>query len=408
MKPQTGQRHEFVNGQGGFRWSGVLLEGNPSANPANRPRIIRNGRVKGGDIVNRDGLSKFNTSVLDASNAHILHMADYQISRPKRLWILGNGCPGISSSAGFYVGHLDPEQEPEFQRAVNYSSLTLGLVIGRFGSDLYIGSDDTLRKLELIAQPYGTENLAISGSSQDVSIKTFTGFTITWLKEFDGRLFIGLSNGASSKIATWDGVSIQDDLTGINPPTCAAVFRAPDGGDALVVGFASATNLIKYRVTGSDPGTWANVAPGAGTLGSLSMTPFKDKLYIADDSGEVWTWDPGTSLTATHTPASATACRAVEANEGFLYVGYETLTAARIAKYDGSSWTDVEKDITAQYTGVTSIRALSWYRNFLYAGATKAGAGKLYLSSAGSTSGSYGEITPNALNNGAINSLLVA
>lgn len=403
---------DFRTGVEGLVWKGPRTEGDPASIPANQLRMLINGRLRGGEVYARGDLSPFNTTPFGSANACITHLSDYQVTTPVRLWIVGDGCPGVDSSIGFYVAHLDPEQNPEFQRAVYYSALTQSIVMGKYGDDVYLGTDAALRKLQLIAQPYGTENITISGSSQDVPIETFTGFRITFLQEFDGKLFIGLDGGAgASKIMTWDGVSLRQDVAAINPPTCAALYHAPNGGDALFVGFGPATNLLKYRVTGSSPGTWANVAPGAGTLGANEMLAVGDKLFIASTNagaGAIWRYD-GVTLASHHVPAGATACRTLTRNASVLYFGYDTATAAIIGSYDLTTYTDVVNSLTASFALVSTLKSLRYYRGFLYAGATRNGAGRIYVSpAAGGFTSAWSEIIPNAGNNGAVDTLMVA
>lgn len=410
MKDRLGEsfrRFEFKAGNEGFAWGGMLTEGSPSSNPPNRPRLVINGRLLGGEYVERAGLTKFNSSVFHNAAACIRHIDDFQIATPKKLWMRGNGCPDVSTSVGAHLAHIDQEQNPEYQRSVYYDTATNNPILASFDGGLYVGVDADLRKLTLVVTKDGEENLAVGGSSQDRPVHTFTGFVIRCMVAFDGKLFIGLDNGAgASKIATFDGVSVRDDVTAINAPTCFGLYRVTGGGDAIVVGFAAATNAIKYRPTGDSPGSWTNVAPGAGTLSSVAMAPYKDTLYIADDSGEIWTFD-GTTLTSAHTPATATAVRGITTFNGFLYFGYETAAAARIGKYDGSTWTDVEKDLTVAFAGTTSIRSLKAYRNSLYAAAVRSSNGVIQFSPETATTGTWTQITP-AATAGAINELLVA
>lgn len=400
----------YRKGADGFPgFGGMETEGDYGGTLPPQLRYVENARLRGGAWEARMGLAKLNSSaVFDGSNLRVLHMYDYQIlAPPLKLWIVGDGCPGVSSSSGGYVAHMDIEQNPEFQRAVNYAS-TANVIIAKFGEDIYVGTDSQLRRFGLILQPWGTENITISGSTQDTPIATFSGFTITCMQEFDGKLFIGLDNGAgASKIVTYDGVSIITDISSINAPTCFGKFRITGGGDAIVVGFGSGTNAVKVRPTGAAPG-WTNYTPGAGTLGALGMVSYKDVLYIASSDGAVWTWT-GAVLASAHTAAGTpTACRAVCTFNGYLYFAYETSTAALIGKYDGSSWTDAEKNITTQTALTTSIRALASYRGSLYAAGTVTGVGgKIWVSPGTTTSGTYTVIVPNATNNGEIFSLVM-
>lgn len=401
------KRFELKAGFNGFRWGLMYTEGDPSAVPPGKTRLVINGRPYGGGIVERPGLTSFHDFAIASTDVSFL--GDYQSTRPVKLWVLGDGCPGVSSSVGFYLGMLDQEQSPEFQRVVYYSSATTKMRMGFFDDALHIGTDGSLRQLQFIRQPWGTEAISLSGTSQDTPLKTFSGFNITFLQEFDGKLFIGLDGGTgASKIVTWDGLSFRDDLTTIDPPTCAGLYHKGSAGDALFVGFGSATNALKYRVTGDSPGTWTTKTPGAGTLASKDMAVYKDVLYIATGSTDIWTYDADSdTLAQAHSPTSASSVNAVERFNGYLYFGYETATDGIVGKYDGSTWTDVEKNLQTQLS-CNAVRALADFRGVLVAGGTKPlNGGRLYFSPGLTTSGTWVESIPNAANNGDIEFLLV-
>ena len=367
-RTKKGERFEFKAGLEGFKWGGMQTEGDPSANDPWRPRLLENVSFVGGEMRERAGLTKFLASQLHVG-ACVRYLGDFQISTPRKLWIVTDGCPGISSGAGSSITCIDTEQDPEFQRVLYGAALSNPIVLAGFGADLHFGADDTLRKLQLLPVPWeAPESLSISGYSQDLPLKTWTGFVITAMLEFDGKLFIGLDNGiGASKIVTWDGVSWREDLLTIDPVTCFGLYRVTTGGDAIVAGFAGATNHIRYRPTGDSPGSWTIVAPGAGTLDARNMISYKDVLYLSDLNGDIWDFD-GTTLASAHSPASSTACKAVTTFNGNLLFGYTTAAAARLGSYDGSSWTDVEKDFTVQAAEATDIRTLAGYRGLLMAG----------------------------------------
>lgn len=402
-----GRRFEFRTGFGEFRWRGMKTNGDPASNPPNRPRLLKDCRVtEDGEITDRAGWSTF-VGPLQSASACVLSIHDFQVSTPKKLWMLLNGCPGISSSAGLSVNNFDPEQDPEFQRAVYYGSAT-SVILASFNGYMHVGVDATLRRLNLVTMPWGQENLALSGTSQDVPLYTFGG-PITCMKEFDGLLFIGVNLGAgASKIYTWDGKSMRDEGILINSPTAFGIYRIQGGGDAIVVGFAAASNQVRIRPAGPSPGTWTTITPGAGTVASHAMRSFKDVLYITDGTANVWSLS-GTTLSIVRSPASATAVYGLEATNEYLYYGWETASAAFIGRTaDGASWTDSHKAMTTQFSGTSSIRSLAWYRGYLLAGGIRSGGGRIFASNGSDTSGTYTEIVPNALANGTVNDLLVA
>lgn len=391
-----------------WRIGGMLTNGDPGSNPPNRPRMIVNMRLRGGSAVPRRGQAVFNGSAFGSSTARITHISDFNVATPLRLWIIGAGLPDVSAGAGYYVGHLDPEQDPEFQRAVYYSTETTPPVIASYDGSLYIGIGSTLNQLQVLRAPVGTENLQVAGGLQQTAVGTLGG-PIRCMKEFDGKLFIGIDAGAgTSKIITFDGITLRDDKTAIDPPTCFGIFHVPNGGDALFVGFGSATNHIRYRPEG-DGVSWTTVTPGAGTLDALDMLDVGGELYIASGNGAVWSYN-GAALALYHTPASATAVVSLTEWRNVLFVLYSTLTATRVAKQQGGVWTDVVKDLTADFPLVASPTSIRMYRECLYAAAARDGHGFLYVAKADTPDGTWYQapLTTTTTTSGAVTALLVA
>jgi hypothetical protein len=388
VQPELGkkERFELRPGVAGFpQWKGQDVDSNPGSIPIFKLRQLINGRFREDGILSRGGQTKLNTSALDSSTACIQGLFDYQPATPSKLYMVLDGCYGISTTAGSSVAQYDWEQSPKFQRVIYNSTATNNYVLGVFDDKMHLGLDAELKSLQLIVYPYGTEALSASGTAQDTPIYTFTGFVVRHLRAFDAKLFVALDAGAgASKIATWDGLSIRDDLTAINVPTGFGLWR-----ETLICGFGSATNLIKVRAVGDSPGTWTNVAPGAGTVAMVSRgVSYKDKFYFPDGSTNVWSYD-GTTLTAAHTIAGATT-RCIATFNGLLYVGYDEGTpSARLAKFDGSTWTDVDKNFTTQLSGTSSIRTLEGYRGSLYAGCIRSSGVVMLRSPLATTSGTW-------------------
>jgi len=406
---QQGNPFEFRQGVE-FQWRGMYTEGDPAGIPPNHFRFMQNTRFIGGDVTERPGLQPFSGQLHDPA-ACIRLIADYQTggSGAVKLWILADGCPGISSSVGFSVTNLDQEQSPEYQRWVYYNGLSTSVALALFGGVLHIGSDDTLRKLERLQVPYGTEALSLAGSQMDLPIHTFdTDEVVIAMREFDSKLFMAIKDtgGADDKIVTWDGVSIVDDDTSLATapadPRAFADYRIQNGGDALVCLLGA---NFAYRATGDPPTAWTEVTPG-GTYDGVSAVPYKDKLWIASADGDIWSWD-GSSATNEHTPTGATAIRGIAVFNGELVFCYETAgSGCIIGSYDGSTWTDSEKDLDAQFTSITGCRDLIEYRNDLYVGCTHTAGGHLYASPGTDLTGTYVEIELNSVSTGDINMLL--
>lgn len=401
-------RFEFKAGFKDFRWRGMQTEGDPSANPANRPRLIVNGRLEGGAIVPRPGVGTWRSET--GTGWSVSSIDDFQMPRPKRLWAVFDGCPGVSSTAGFAVCYLDCEQSPMFQRVAYYSTLTKGLCIAGFGGNLYIGADSKLRRVEVLSQPYGTEAIVLSGSSLDEVIYDF-GDLITCLREFDGKLYIGVKHGAGAvnDIWTYDGITFRLDKTGIPPPVCFGVYHAPTGEDAIFVGYEAASNKVSYRPAGDSPGTWTDVSPGAGTVESVQMIEWMDKLWIAGGTSGLWKYD-GATLSNALAPATSDM-RAVEKYNGDLYYGY-TDTAGAGASDDkgkiGKTVDGVNFTAFGELQVYTGLRCLATYAGYLVAGGTYQGTGSFwYADDALAPTWPWSRIIPNASFCGDLNQLVV-
>jgi hypothetical protein len=255
----------------------------------------------------------------------------------------------------------------------------------------------------LLFVPWGTENIALSGDSQDRPVKTFSGFTIRALQAFDGKFFIFLDGGAgTSKTVSYDGVSMVDDDTSTQIVTGAGLYR-----DLLIAGYGTAVGKIRYRTRGAAPGTWADVAAGgAGFVGR--GVSYKDKFYMADGSTQVWVYD-GSTLTSSTTIGGA-AITDLEVANGFLYAVYTNGTNGRIARYDGTSWTAIHKDLTTQVPTIDACRKIAWYRGDLWVHCRTTTPGNILYKSPGSnTSGTYVLVATGAFSNvNDINQFLVA
>jgi hypothetical protein len=390
-----------------FLWGGMVPDDDPAAIPPNHLELLINCRIQGGSISPRGGSKR----LLDLGSGQIIGIADFQVGTPRKMWIVGDGCPGLSSSVGWYVGFFDVEQDPEFQPAIYYNAASQKVVIGAFSGDLYVSVDNALRQVTTIEAPYGDPALSVSGSSQDLPLLTLTGFTkITDMMSFDGKLFMGADAGAgASKVAVWDGVTQFVDLAGINAPVALGTFR-----ESLVMGFAGAPNSIMVRPAGDPGASWTTVAPSGGTVamrGPGCSATYKDVFWFATGGENLYKFD-GTTLTLVPIATSGIAAGSVTHTccvfGGYLFVSYTSGSRARIARFDGTTWVPIHKDMTSQVAGVTGARSLVEYRGDLWIGMTSSGGGKIYRSVGPDTSGTW--VTPGVLaasNNGDLDQFLV-
>jgi hypothetical protein len=379
------QASRRVGAQGDIpRFGGIAPEGNPGNVPPNRFwRLINTRFVPTGGIKSRQTIEVFNPLEPLGSITHVTSLYDFQTTVLRRLYVMVRGCISISSSVGSSLMWWDHDQSPTLQRGVYYSTSSGLPYFAPFDGFLHIGLDSSLGRFTTVNPPYGQEALAGSGTTQQQPIATFPGFSFTALRAFDGKLFGALDAGAGSKIITWDGQAVRDDLTGIPAPTQLGVWR-----NQLVAGFAAAANQIRIRRTGSTPGTWTTVTPGAGTIATEQMVSYKDNLYITDANNFIWVYD-GATLTVAHAIVNA-IMYGLEAFEGYLYFSYTDTGTSHgvIGRFDGTVWEDVHKDLTDQEPTHLYPKRLRRYRSDLYmAGATNTGSGQLYVSPDSDTAG---------------------
>ena len=402
--PQT-RTFNYYPQQGQFEWGGMLPDGSSGTLPPNRPRLLINALLHGGRFIPRGGQTPLGT--IDAG-ACVTSLVDFQLTGRRTLYLVADGCPGVSSTVGFSILFFDHEQEPDLQAGVYYSASTAGVAIGTFGDKLYVAVDDAIKVLQLIETRFGESALAVGGTEQDVTLWTLASplTQVRPILAFDGKLFFGCDGGAgTSLVLPFDGVTFgPDDLTGINPPYGMGLHR-----ETLIMGFNGSTNAIRVRSAGAVPGTWATVAPGAGTvrfMGNGAGASYKDLFYIANQADDVYSFN-GTALTrivaATTGIAAGSLTKSCIVYQGVLYVLYQTAAtggSVRIASYDGTTWTAIAKDLTAQFgtsPDVDVARQLLLYREQLYAlCVTQApgSVGRLLRSPVGNPTGTWEDLGP--------------
>src|SRR5262245_30122012 len=110
LPPDVGhQRFEFRTKVGNFLgWKGHVRDGDPGSLEANRPRLVVNGVFRNGAIESRPGQQDLNGNPLDDPNpSRIRLLADYQMGKALRMWMVVDGCPG-AGAPGFALLHYDP------------------------------------------------------------------------------------------------------------------------------------------------------------------------------------------------------------------------------------------------------------------------------------------------------------
>lgn len=381
---------------------GVNTELPPGSMRKEQFRRLINTRWRGTRIVPRGGQFPLNANPIHDEEACIFP-ADFVLGSPKRLWSIGAGCPGVNGTTGFTLAHFDPEQSPQFQRAVWFATAVDQIAVGSYGGVPHVGIDSDFRRVQLVRVPWGTENMALSGSDQTVPIDTFAGYVTNAMLEVGGIFYLALDDGAGNgKIMSWDGKTIRTDLTGINAPTALGKWR-----DQLVVGFGSGTNHIRIRAQGStSPGSYTTVSPGAGTVAAVpglnSIVSFRDSVWIVDGDVTVWKYN-GSTLTAAHVITDCDHVTSIAVAFNDLFVGFTDTSdhAVLAATPDGTAWNDNYKDFNdLEETQAYDLSGLAYYKDCLAVGVRSHARTKVYLSPGPSTAGTYIGYVPNDLTGG--------
>lgn len=385
--PTTEQGHEFhlrpgVDPMGAGNWHGVNTEVDPGSLLPGELQRGENIRLLGKDIRTRPGQNltiDFGLAPGPQDN-HVLWMGEAPTDNPRvRLWLSAFGCFGASILGGSTVRHIDPAQIPVVQQYANfYAGGNFQAPLGTYSGELYVGDRDMLRKILLITPHPGVSSSVILASPAQSPVARFPGFTITCLKEFDSKLFVGLSNNttpASSKIAAFNGLSAKDDLTAVRPPRNFGIWQ-----NKLVATFDSTAANIQTRGIGSSPGTWTAVglAGFQGATQGDSLQEYGAKLWIASGLDKIYSFD-GTVLTLERTIAGCATdgngCVALSLHRGMLFYGWNgpgAAYAAKLGKMDldstASQWIDTYKDLTADQANFKQVSSLISYRKQIYAG----------------------------------------
>jgi len=135
---------------------------------------------------------------------------------------------------------------------------------------------------------------------------------------------------------------------------------------------------------------------------------YKDNLYIVENSRDIWKYD-GTTLSVVHSlPVGATDVLALGVFGGYLFFGWTTtLGVVTLGRFDGTTWTDSHKNVSAFVTGATRIRQLLEYRGDLWAGVGAATGFRMYRSPGSDTSGTWVQTTTSAASFADVNQALV-
>ena len=376
---------------GSVPWKGVNTSDDPGSLDPNEFQRAENVRIQGKNIGTRPGSELlFSLPALGTGlgAGQVMWMREAPVDNPhQRLWFSTIGCLGAFIPQGSTIANFDPSQSPGIQGYASFfANADRQSLMGVYGDTLNVGEGSALREIVQLTSATGVNLSDVTASPPNAPLAIFTGFTITCLQEFDNKLFVGMSNDAAptttSKIVVWDGISWQDDLTGLRVPQAFGIFQ-----NTLVVGFDATGANIKWRPVGAAGTAWTN-----GFLTSPygnAMQQVADKLYIASNTNLIHAWD-GTNLTLVRTVANCdaggtTGVSGLTLHNGLLYYvwGFTVTFATHIGRHDPDStaaneWVDDYKDITLDltnqgYSGATGIKrakSIKSYRQQIYIGAS--------------------------------------
>lgn len=367
------QPFQFRKGVGEFPgFQGVHTRNDPGSVPPHKLRRLVNGRFNQGTIDCRPGhtFSGLDTTFVPR------YLGDFHTNQ--HLWISYIGCAGVSDT-GYTLDVYSINQTPQIQTFFQYfAAADRSFVIGHFNGQLYVGDQTALRVINVPYTTGGTNfNDTAGGSEPSFVLHTFSGYAITCMAEFDGKLLIGaqdVGTPANGKIFSYDGLSFATEYTGFCPINMA-VFQ-----NTCVAAFDGS---VRTRPAGST--TWTNHALAGFTCASFNnaMVQYRSAVWIAGGLTKLYTWD-GTTLSAARTIASAGVVADTGINgvcvfqDKLFYVWNDnTNHGATLGRYDGDNaggatdFVDTYKDLRAQNSHWTYGTAIQGFQRQLFVGTGK-------------------------------------
>jgi len=368
-------------------WRGVNTEDDPIAIDLNQLQRGQNIRRNGSTLRSRPGLvEKINLStVAGFPPGAVMWLAEAPVlSEPLNLWVSCQGAFGHSPVTGATIIQIEATADPPAKSYLTIlADVNRSLRLASYGTKLISGDGPALREILRVLVFPGPDLSYRIPSSPFMPLANISGFTITCMLEFDGKLFVGLSNNAistSSKIMVWDGQQLVDDLTGVRPPVAFGIWQ-----NKLVCGFDATAANIRVRDTGSAPGTWTTYALAGSSCAPYgnAIQEYRGKTYIASGGKKIFAFD-GTALTLAHTVAAAAdgdGVNALTLHNGLLYYGWSgdpngiPPSPASLGRFDEESsataWIDSYKDLTGDQTNFQLLGALCSYRGQIHCGGSQ-------------------------------------
>lgn len=348
-------------------------ESDPGSIAPNALQRGENIRLRGKNIVTRPGLNL----KITVSDKAVMMMKELP-TESSRMWASIFGCTGSLGEAGYEIAKLDRLSNPLYQRYTSsFKTVAQFVPLATYGDTLYAGDESALCVVYQITAPFGVPTGSIMGMNPLIpKWSRGGGYVITCMKEFDGKLWIGLNNAGTGEIWSFNGSQFSLELSGIGSPQAMGVVKTQ-----LVVGFDITANYIKTREAGASS-TWStfSLVNFSASRYQNSMQEVGSKLYIAGGTTSLFVYDPGAgSLTLARTIAGAeTANDGVTAlclHDGLLHYGWNDNSgsfAAKIGRFDPDStvndWIDSYKTVTASLSSFRRLTAMASHRRQIWIG----------------------------------------
>lgn len=344
-------------GLGGFPpLKGMNKEGDPGSIPPNQFPQLENIRISAaGTLFNRGGQSKLNNDAMSgcikgifAPEFQFPYSAEGGVflapgSSSGELLVYGG--PGLLSVLSAPSVLRDPAD-----RLIEAYAYSGNILVGTGPQGAPVGTSPQVLSLNPQSLTY---SVLTTISSPDTEVTDITSIGTT--------VYIATSLGTGTgRVLSWNGTSVtaEDTFSGNANGTVLGVHNNEPyvlyGGNT---GLGFPAPALK-RKTG---GVWTSITLPAAVSTKFSantMLTYGSNLYIdgfagtgTDEGAYILVWN-GTTCTVARGPLggsswSGTGLAVFNSN---LYYGYAGgIDEARIGKYDGVTWTDVEKDLATQF-----------------------------------------------------------
>lgn len=339
---EGGRLFQFRNGADGFFWKGMATKVDPGAQPLEHPRLVVNGRYRGGHIAARlpfttdTGVAVPYNSPLGGTPTRWLPMSmfEHHSYAGVRLWF-GSDMPVQENAEGASFGYIDTDWQPDYQEvAIAYNTVettapALGLSLVRFANFVYYGDWEAVRRIYRYDPDPAYYGSQYAKDAADEVVAFFDGMHVSALQVHEGILYMVVtdpSDSTTGAIYSWNGFEVVLEYA-----------LSVSGSDGVAIASHMNQLIVTVRGLGSIiyrkvDGTWATATTSGFESSAYlnSMAPLKDKLYIADGDTKIYSWN-GATLALAHTiSGSMTAPEELNvlcAWNGRLYYGWSEFVA---------------------------------------------------------------------------------